>query len=218
MKTVVCYGDSNTWGFIPKVEIIEWSNNRFAFDTRWTGVMQRKLGADFRVEEEGLNGRTTMFDDPLDERRNGLSYVDVCMLSKMPVDLVVIMLGTNDVKEHLAKTAYCIAKGVGRIIERIQKGGYGPFGAAPEILVVAPAHLDERIADAWPGAEFGAGCLKKDAQLGALYAKISKESGTHFLNAARFITVSPDDCVHLSADAHAVLGEHIAEKVRHILG
>lgn len=218
MKTIVCYGDSNTWGFMPKEEFPDWTHNRFDFDARWTGILQRALGPEYRVEEEGLNGRTTMFDDVLDERRNGLKYIDTCMLTKMPVDLVILMLGTNDVKEHFCATAYLIARGVGRLVERIRAGGYGPGGKPPEILVMAPARLGKGIADAWPGQEFGANCLEKDARLAGLYANLAKENGLHFLNAAEVAEVSPDDCVHLSAEAHQRLGARVAEEARRILG
>ena len=98
MKTIVCYGDSNTWGYMPKRERPqETTLNRFPWGVRWTSLLQEQLGAAYRVVEEGLNGRTTMFDDPLDICRNGLESIDCCMLSKHPVDLVILMLGTNDV-------------------------------------------------------------------------------------------------------------------------
>ena len=82
MKTIVCYGDSNTWGYMPKREHPEiTANNRFPWGVRWTSLLQMKLGADYRVVEEGLNGRTTMFDDPLDVCRNGLESIDYSMLT-----------------------------------------------------------------------------------------------------------------------------------------
>lgn len=218
MKTIVCYGDSNTWGFMPMAELPDWTRNRFDFGTRWTGVLQKALGSEYRVEEEGLNGRTTMFDDVLDERRNGLKYIDICMLTKMPVDLVILMLGTNDVKEHFGATAYLIARGVGRLAERIRAGGYGFGGKCPEILVMAPAHLGTGIVDAWLGQEFGPHCLEKDARLAELYEALARENGLHFLNAAEVAEVSPADCVHLSAEAHRRLGARVAEEVRQILG
>jgi hypothetical protein len=111
------------------------------------------------------------------------------------------MLGTNDVKEHLGASVFLIARGVERLVERIQTGGYALGGASPEILVIAPARLGAGIADAWPGPEFGPHCLEKDAQLAALYQKVAEKHGLHFLNAADVAEVSPDDCVHLSAAA-----------------
>ena len=218
MKTIVCYGDSNTWGFMPEPELPELPRSRFDFQTRWTGILQRALGDDYRVEEEGLNGRTTIFDDVLGEHRNGFQYIDTCMLTKMPVDLVILMLGTNDTKEHIGASAFLIARGVEKLVERIQAGGYASGGVSPEILVMAPAHLGAGIANTWLGDEFGPHCLEKDAQLASLYQKVAEKHRLHFLNAADVVEVSPEDCVHLSAAAHAKLGAQVADKVRHIFG
>lgn len=216
MKTIVCYGDSNTWGFMPKKELPDWSVNRFPYDVRWPGILRDKLGSGYIVEEDGLNGRTTIFSDPTDVRRNGLNSIDLCMLVKMPVDLVIIMLGTNDVKQHLGATPCIIAHGIGKLVERVKAGGYGPMGAAPEILVVSPASLGEDLANAWPGDEFGPDALAKDAQLAKYYEKTAQQLGVHFLNAARFAKADPADCVHINEQGHKALGEGIAQEVLRI--
>ncbi|MEG0766199.1 MAG: SGNH/GDSL hydrolase family protein [Clostridia bacterium] len=218
MKTIVCYGDSNTWGFMPKRAAPDWSDNRFAWDVRWTGILQKALGAGYRVEEEGLNGRTTCIDDPLDVHRNGLKYIDTCMLTKMPVDLVVLMLGTNDVKDYLGVTPLIASLGIAQIVEHIQAGGYGPKGASPKVLIVSPPSLSEGLRDAWPGEEFGAHALEKDAGLAAHHENVARKYGASFLNAARFVKADSADCVHLNQQGHALLGEKIAEEVRRILG
>ena len=119
MKTIMCYGDSNTWGFMPKLEMpdVE-SKNRYPWDVRWTGKLQAMLGSDYRVLEEGLNGRTTMFDCPMEDHRNGLNDIDVALLTHAPIDLVVIMLGTNDTKIAFRMTDYIIAHGIERLIDK----------------------------------------------------------------------------------------------------
>ncbi len=91
MKTIVCYGDSNTWGHksLPYRESTP-SLLRFGADERWTGILQARLGAGYRVEEEGLNGRTTMFDDPLCDCRNGLKCIDYVMTTKYPVPAICV--------------------------------------------------------------------------------------------------------------------------------
>ncbi len=217
MKTIVCYGDSNTWGFMPKRDMpLDWSVNRFAPDVRWTGVLQRELGAQFRVEEEGLSGRTTFVDDPQDPHRNGLKYIDTCMLTKMPVDMVVLMLGSNDLKGFLGLTPLLIARGVQSIAERIQKGGYGMRGAAPEILIVAPPALGKGIMNAWPGEEFEQQSIEKCAALPQQYAKVAAACGARFLDASAFITADDADCVHINEAGHAALGRRVAEIVRDI--
>lgn len=215
MKTIVCYGDSNTWGFMPKSLPPIWAENRYPANIRWTGILQHTLGKNFRIEEEGLNGRTTYVDDPQDETRNGLKYLPVCMQSRTPVDLAIVMLGTNDVKGFFGLTPLMIAKGIGRIVNHILSGAYGPQGKAPEVLIVAPPALHENFLNCWPGEEFGAEACAKSAALGAQYKKIAHEYGVHFLDASG-ITASDIDGVHLSIDGHAALGQMISEKVRKI--
>ena len=219
MKTIVCYGDSNTWGYMPKREHPETTaNHRFPWGVRWTSLLQMKLGADYRVVEEGLNGRTTMFDDPLDVCRNGLEGIDYSMLTNCPVDLVILMLGTNDVKEFFGMPPYVIAKGCGRLIDRIQAGGYGPNGAAPQILLVAPLKLPDTLPGIWLGDEFGPGAIARNDQLPAYYEKIAAEKGVHFLNAAASVTADPADSIHMNEAGHAATAELMYQQVRRILG
>ena len=219
MKTIVCYGDSNTWGYMPKREHPEiTANNRFPWGVRWTSLLQMKLGADYRVVEEGLNGRTTMFDDLLDVCRNGLEGIDYSMLTNCPVDLVILMLGTNDVKEFFGMPPYVIAKGCGRLIDRIQAGGYGPNGAAPQILLVAPLKLPDTLPGSWLGEEFGPGAIARNDALPAYYEKIAAEKGVHFLNAAASVTADPADSIHMNEAGHAATAELMYEQVRRILG
>lgn len=177
MKTVVCYGDSNTWGFKPKAFPPEGAPDRYAYDVRWPGRLQFLLGEEFLVIENGLNGRTTAFDDPMDSRRNGLDYVDTCMLVNMPVDIVIIMLGTNDTKEHLGQNVWSIGAGLERLIQHVNGGGYGVGGGVPEVLVISPAHLCDNISSTWLGEEFGADSVEKSKGLGTRYSVIAQKHG-----------------------------------------
>lgn len=217
MKNILCYGDSNTWGFIPKVNRPDvMPNNRYPWGVRWTSLLQMKLGNDYRVAEAGLNGRTTIFDCPLGDHRNGLAAIDTTMLCQMPVDLVTIMLGTNDVKPHFGVSPMVIARGALRLIENIRAGGYGPHGACPEILLMAPIRLHPDMEKGWLGEEFLGG-LEKDAQLGAYLEKTAKDAGVHFLNAGEFITAHPADGIHMDETGHAIMAEKVYEKIIEIL-
>ena len=219
MKTIVCYGDSNTWGHRSyKIKQTDPALLRFPWGVRWTSLLQAKLGGDYRVEEEGLNGRTTMFDDPLSEYRNGLASIDTCMLTKYPVDMVIVMLGTNDTKQFFNMPPYIIARGAGRIIERIQKGAYGPGGGAPEILLVSPIRLNPSLTEGWLAEEFGAQSLETDAALASNYAQIAADMGVHFMDAGAYVMADAGDGVHMNEEGHAVLAEKMYEKVREILG
>ena len=93
MKTILCYGDSNTYGYDPS------NGFRYPKNVRWTGVLADLLGPEFTVIEEGCNGRTTVFDDPLEGWKNGLDYLKPCLNSHKPIDLVILMLGSNDLKD-----------------------------------------------------------------------------------------------------------------------
>lgn len=218
MKTIVCFGDSNTWGFMPKTEgPAITADNRYPWGVRWTSLLQMKLGADYRVAEAGLNGRTTMFNCPMGDHRNGLAAIDTTMLCQMPVDLVTIMLGTNDVKDFFGVTPVVIARGALRLIENIRAGGYGPHGVCPEILLMAPIRLHPDMEKQWLGDEFGHDALKKDADLGRYLEKTAKEAGVHFLNAGEFITAHPADGIHMDENGHALLAEKVYEKITEIL-
>ena len=93
MKTILCYGDSNTYGYNPS------NGFRYPENVRWTGRLQSALGEGYKIIEEGCNGRTTIFDDPLEGWKNGLGYLRPCLNSHKPVDIVIMMLGSNDLKE-----------------------------------------------------------------------------------------------------------------------
>ena len=215
MKTIVCYGDSNTWGYVPKETESGLFPERYGYDVRWPGVLQKLLGSDFRVIEEGLSGRTTAFDDPLDTTLNGLSYLDCCMRTNMPIDVVILMLGTNDTKEYLGKPAQIITAGLELLISKIKTGGYGTCEADPEILVVAPAALSENIYSAWTSVYFGAGCLEKSKELGALYEQTAKLHDCLFVDAqSAGVESSTLDAVHLDAGAHKKLADVIFRAVK----
>ena len=132
MKTIVCYGDSNTWGYDPV------SQDRLSITQRWTGVLAQELGAGYRVIEEGLGGRTTVWDDPIEGYKNGKGYLIPCLETHKPIDLIIIMLGTNDLKKRFSVSAYDIANGAGVLVDVVQKSASGPRGAVPQILLMAP--------------------------------------------------------------------------------
>lgn len=138
-KSIVCFGDSNTWGYDAETD------RRFKDDIRWTGILHTELGDAYRMIEEGLPGRTSVSEDPLFEGLSGISYIYPCLMSHSPLDLVVIMLGTNDTKERFGLTSYNIAQGIVRLALKAKDSGAGPEGKAPEVLVIAPLRLEQSI-------------------------------------------------------------------------
>ena len=206
MRTIVCYGDSNTHGFDPE------TMGRFPRDVRWPGVLAATLGPDAHVVEEGLNGRTTLWDDPYLDGRNGRTYLLPCLRSHTPIDLVVVMLGTNDLKAHFGRAPYEIAAGAGALVDIILGSGTGPDGGPPRVLLVAPPRLGEvtAVSELW-GYE---GALQKSAELPRLYRAMAEMKGVAFLDAAGLVGAHPADGVHLSAADHALLGQAVADAVR----
>jgi lysophospholipase L1-like esterase len=208
VKTILCYGDSNTWGWDPA------GKGRFGSTKRWPGVLRQELGEGFVVIEEGLNGRTTIWDDPIYPYRNGKHYFVPCLESHAPLDLVVIMLGTNDLKRRFDLSAFDIAEAAGILVGLALASGAGPGGAAPKTLLVAPPPVGRlsEYAEMFEGAE------AKSRRLGASYRAVAGWSGCPFLDAGEVIASSDVDGIHFEVAEHRTLGRAVADRVREILG
>jgi len=203
MKRILCFGDSNTWGYDPETD------QRYDHTTRWPCVMRSILGDECEIVEEGMNGRTTVWDDPVDGLMSGLSYLKPCLLSHKPLDKVIVMLGTNDLKDRFNVSAYEIAKSAGRLVQMIQSSDAGPQGAAPEVLLIAPPP----IVMGENGLDTRLHGLEKSQQFARQFADIANELGCDFANAGEFIESSPVDGIHFSAEAQRQLGRSIAKVV-----
>ncbi|UUW73261.1 SGNH/GDSL hydrolase family protein [Pseudomonas oryzihabitans] len=209
LRTLLCYGDSNTHGTRPLTQpgVLE----RFDWDERWTGILARGLGRDWRVIEEGLPARTTVHDDPIDgHHKNGLSYLRPCLESQLPVDVLLLMLGTNDLKARLSVTPADIASALQVLLEEIKRCNAGPDGATPRLIVMAPAPIEEV---GFLGEIFAGGAAKS-RQLAARYRQVAKAQGAAFVDAGEIIQVSPVDGVHFEEDQHRRLGEHLVGVVK----
>jgi len=204
MAVIVAFGDSNTWGYDPAAA------TRFPADVRWTGVMRRELGEGHSVIEEGLNGRTTVFTDPIEPDRRGADYLPPCLRSHAPLDLLIIALGCNDMKSRFSASPGDIANGAERLILMTRAEPAGPGGGPPKILLVAPPPLAKLTAF----AEMFQGATEKSRVLGARYREIAERHKIGFVDAGEFIACSPLDGIHYEADQHALLGRVMAEAVR----
>jgi lysophospholipase L1-like esterase len=209
MKRILCFGDSNTWGYVPASAV-----ERFPADVRWTGVMRAKLGDGFEVIEEAQNGRTTVFDDPYEVVcKNGAKHLPVILESQKPVDLVIVMLGTNDLKTHLGQTAPSIAGGAGVLVDRILTSDAGLGQRAPKVLLVAPALVAEGQCPF--GTKFD-GAAEKSRGLGDAYQRVADVRGVPCVNAADHVTVPTTDCIHFDKVGHGALGVALADRVRRL--
>lgn len=203
-KRILCYGDSNTWAH--NVE----TDGRFGPDVRWTGVLQSVLGREYIVIEEGLGGRTTVRDDPYEPHRNGRTYLIPCLLSHAPLDLIIMMLGTNDLKNRFGVSAKDIGRGISLLCDDIQ----ATSGEAVDILIVAPAPLSEQID---PEDMFGGG-IATSKKLGAAYQLVAETKGVDFFDAATVVTLVGGDGIHLSAENHGALGHALGQRVLAVIG
>ena len=215
MKTILCYGDSNTWGFDP-ASITAPYPVRWGPSVRWTGVLGAELGGEYRVIEEGLNGRTTVHDDALMVDRNGRRYLPPCLESHKPINLVILMLGTNDLKIQFGLTPGQIAAGAGLLVKMIRQSETGPRNQAPQVLLIGPAATGDMshapdLAEKFPDAE------ARSRRFPALYEAVAKQHGVAYLNAQDYVTPSAQDGLHLEVEAHAALGGAVAAAVKRIL-
>lgn len=216
-RNIMVFGDSITWGWTPKDPITP--TTRHAEEDRWPAVMGAALGDGYNIVSEGLSGRTTNVEDPTASGlMNGADYLDAAVMSHEPLDLVIIMLGTNDTKSYLDRSPLEIGFGMGELINIVQEGsGLGWYEYnAPTVLVISPPPLGEEID---PGAaEAFEGGAEKVSQLPTIYSGIAETAGVYFFDAATVVGldhVGPDG-IHLLAEGNQALGSAVAEVVREI--
>jgi lysophospholipase L1-like esterase len=208
-RVILAFGDSNTHGTLPMRDLQEMA--RLGPRERWPGVMAAELGPSWRMIEEGHPARTTVHPDPVaGVHKNALAVLPALLESHLPLDLVVIMLGTNDLKARFAVPAVEIAVSVERLVLTVRQSFAGPGGGAPRVLLIAPPPVLE----AGCLAEIFAGGARKSQELARHYAGAAQRRGAGFLDAGRVIRSSPLDGVHFDAEQHARLGRAVAGAVR----
>ena len=216
-KHVICFGDSNTHGYCADPGDCADGGDRFNEDERWTCRLQKALGEDYLVLEEGLSGRTTVFPDPLHECMSGLDVICSTLMSHEPVDLLLIMLGTNDTKERLGANAACIGIGLERLVMKA-KSVPAWRGGRPNILVIAPPHIGEGLYLRPEGDAMGRGCPEKSRGLAAQFEAVAKRQGCAFLDAEGVAEFNTLDCMHLTRRGHVQLAECLAALVPELTG
>jgi lysophospholipase L1-like esterase len=212
VTAVLCYGDSNTWGYEASTQ------ERLGRWDRWPGVLQRELGDDVHVIEEGQNGRTTVFDSPFEPNRNGLTFLPVALETHHPIDLVVIDLATNDLSLP-GVNAYHAAHGAMKLAEVVLASDWGPAGGAPAVLVVVPPPFAPL--DAW-GTNEAPDAVRESERLSQAFrdaAALYAEEGIDIplLDLRDHATSSPADGIHFEADGHRAIGLAVAGRLRELL-
>jgi lysophospholipase L1-like esterase len=213
MKTILCYGDSNTWGYDPK------NGNRYDSKTRWPAAMSRILNKDLPpddpawwVVEEGLCGRTSCREDPVEGDKNGLRQLIPILESHKPLDLVAVMLGTNDLKSRFSPTAYDIAFGVQRVITAVKESKTGPGDSEPKVIMICPPPTEKS-----PAFEHLFGdSIELSRRLMPLYRQFARECGALFLDAGEFVVSSSNDGIHFDPEGQLALAQAVADIVKNL--
>ena len=203
MKTILCYGDSNTYGYNPV------TGGRWPEDIRWTGRLQQLLGDEYKVIEEGCNGRTTMYKAPGEGWKSGLEYLKPCLNSHKPVDAVVMMLGTNDRKMDFGLCTEEIAAGAERLVKEICDFAAEKQKFCPKIILMSPPEIGENISKLTFGDHFDDSAITRSKEFPACYKAVADRNGCIFLDAAQAAKPSEEDALHLMPEEHKSLAESV---------
>lgn len=206
IKRILCFGDSNTWGAIPN------EGGRCPAHVRWTGVLQSLLGNEWIVIEEGLNGRTSVWEDYVEGKMSGLDYLVPCLDSQAPLDLVVLMLGTNDTKTRFGCNAAMIAFGMQRLINAVRNMNNALL-PHPPVLLISPILISDHYKSAALYGILGEGCVEKSLEFSKEYSLIAKQEGCYFLDAATVANPSPIDGLHMEPESHSALAHAVYKEI-----
>lgn len=202
-KTILCFGDSNTFGYRPH------DKGRYDKDIRWTGILQDKLDQnDYEIIEEGLVGRTTVFEDSVRPGRKGSDYLIPLLESHAPVDQLVLMLGTNDCKTLYKASPQVIGLGIERLLKQVKN-----YNEQIEVLLLSPIHLGDEVWKEEYDPEFNQESVETSKKLKEVYRKIADEYGYEFLAASDYAKPSITDQEHLTEEGHQALANAIYNKI-----
>ena len=205
---ILCFGDSLTWGFDPV------TRTRLPEEVRWPGVLQKLLGPGCKVIEEAQSGRTIATEDPAEGEKNGLRYVIPCIESQSPLDLMIVMLGGNDLKRKFSFATIDIAGEMQIFLEKVQ--GYNRFRMEDrmKVLLIAPPPVGEEAEDPWLEDLFDFERARKvSGELAGWYSQLAEMYGCYYLDAAQIVKASAVDGVHLDPDSHEKLARAVYKKL-----
>lgn len=209
VKNILCFGDSNTFGTNP-------SGGRWPRDQRWTGILQERLGNEFYVIEEGLGGRTAAAEDFLEGDKNGQRHLPVSLRSHRPLDLVILMLGTNDLKHRFGLLPRDIAAGAAQLGHMAETYDYGPDYPIPRIMLISPIRIGAGVENS-PFSGFSADAAINSRQLAPLYQAQAEAHRWLYLDAASVAGPSRLDQLHMEADGHRALAQAVEAVIcRHL--
>ncbi len=208
-KRILCFGDSLTWGFDPV------SRTRLPEDSRWPRVLGEALGSEYEIIEEGQNGRTIASDDPAEGEKNGLKYIGPCMESHSPFDIIIIMLGSNDLKRKFSYSSMDIAGEMQIMIEKIKAYNHFRCGDSFKIVLMSPPFIADSIKESWLGDCFGyENSVKVSKELPDWYGQLAKMYDCYHFEASKYVVASDADGCHLDSENQRKLGQELAEFIK----
>lgn len=212
MPAVMCFGDSNTHGTMPMRDMQD--RSRYPRDQRWPGVLARMLGPDWHVMEEGLGGRTTVHDDPIEgAHRSGRRMLLGLLETHRPLDCVIIMLGTNDFQRRFNCSASDVTRGVEKLVQIVRGSDAGPNQKAPAVIVVSPVPVEE----VGIFREDFAGAASKSRDLPLRLKEMAERLGVHFADAGTWAKVDPVEGIHLGQEAHQMIGTGLSGVLKNVI-
>lgn len=210
-KTILCFGDSNTHGTVPMTSLSD--VRRLPYQRRWTSIMADALGEAWHVLAEGHPGRTSVHDDPIEgAHKNAMRTLPALLESHRPIDLVILMLGTNDLKSRFHLSAAEIALGVEKLVAAIRASPFGADQNPPKVLVVTPPPLRE----AGVLMDFFEGGVEKSSRFAQTFAAMGERANVHVWDAGSACSMSPIDGIHLDEEGHKALGSALAAEVERL--
>ena len=213
MKQILCFGDSNTWGYDGE------TRKRLPWGKRWTSLLQEKFDVEkaassekVRIIEEGLCGRTTVFEDPLRDGRRGTALLPTLLETHEGVDAVVLMLGTNDCKTVFGASAEVIGKGISRLLDQIS--AYAP---GTKVLLISPIYLGKKVWQEGFDQEFSRESIKISKELEGVYERIAREKQVEFMKAASYVSCCDADQEHMNAYGHQMFARAVYERTAKLI-
>ncbi|MBO4888025.1 MAG: hydrolase [Firmicutes bacterium] len=217
MKNILIYGDSNSWGYdytryVPEADTFQ----RMTEDEHWPGLVRKILGPDYNIIVNALNGRTVVWDDPYTPDRSGLKGLRPALDMNAPLDLVILKLGCNELKEFFNLSAAMIAYGMEKLVKECKVSYYGY--PAPKVLLIAPAQTHPDIGSLRAASRFGPHAYSKSLELGRYYRQVAERNGCGFIDCGEMgFEINAVDGLHYSKADHAKLAPVVAAKIKEML-
>jgi lysophospholipase L1-like esterase len=205
MKKILCYGDSNTYGFIPE------TCGRYEKEERWTGIISKELAPEYEILEQGLNNRTGFFKSPESIKHSGGEYLSIYLQNHKDIDICILALGTNDAQFFYNLNEEITKNGLLHLINSVRE-----VNNDTKIILIPPVKIKENILDGIFSMQFDRNSIKTIETIFPLYEKIAKQNNCYYLDFNEFVAPSEKDGLHFSKDSHKIIAQHVVKFIKSI--